>query len=158
MASEPVEPAPRLGDEQAAGLAARAMAARQWAYAPYSNYRVGAALLSASGRVYDGVNVENAAYPSGICAERTAVFKAVSEGERQFTALAVSSGNGGMPCGACRQVLAEFGLDLEILIAGPEGGILKRTTLRALLPDSFGPAQLKASPPSLVDPPGHEGR
>src|SRR5574342_552686 len=91
-------------------LAARAAEARQWAYAPYSNYPVGAALLTASGKIYDGVNVENAAYPDSICAERTAVFKAVSEGEREFTAIAVSGAEGITPCGSCRQVLAEFGL------------------------------------------------
>ena len=76
-------------------LAARAAHARQWAYAPYSHYTVGAALLTASGRIYDGVNVENAAYGDTICAERTAAVKAVSEGERDFVAIAVASGNGG---------------------------------------------------------------
>ena len=82
----------------------------------------GSALLTRSGKIYDGVNVENAAFPSTICAERVAVFKAVSEGEREFTAIAVVTENGGSPCGGCRQVLAEFGLDtLVILIANAEG-------------------------------------
>jgi len=133
-----------LSAEQEAELAARAGQARQWAYAPYSNYTVGAALLTASGKLYDGVNVENAAYPSTICAERTAVVKAVSEGERQFVAIAVSSANGGSPCGACRQVLAEFGLDTAVLLVDGAGTITERTTLRELLPHAFGPGQLTA--------------
>jgi cytidine deaminase len=124
-------------------LAARAAEARRWAYAPYSNYAVGAALLTASGKIYDGVNVENAAYPSTICAERTAVVKAVSEGEREIVAVAVSTANGGTPCGTCRQVLSEFGLHAAVLIVDGQGAILQRTTVRALLPDSFGPEKLK---------------
>ncbi len=146
MANRPAAAEARaaLSAEQAADLAARAAQARAWAYAPYSRYYVGAALLTASGRIYDGVNVENAAYPDTICAERTAAVKAVSEGEREFVAIAVASSNGGMPCGSCRQFLSEFGLDAEVLIAGAEGAILKRTTVRALLPDAFGPEQLAA--------------
>jgi cytidine deaminase len=132
-----------LSEAQLAELSRRAAEARQWAYAPYSKYAVGAALLTASGKVYDGVNVENAAYPDTICAERTSVVKAVSEGEREFIAIAVSTANGGMPCGSCRQVLAEFGLETIVVIVDAEGTPLKRTTLRELLPESFGPAQLK---------------
>lgn len=124
-------------------LAARAASARQWAYTPYSNYKVGAALLTASGKIYDGVNVENAAYPATICAERTAVVKAVSEGEREIIAVAVSTANGGTPCGTCRQVLSEFGLDAALLIVDGQGAILQRTTVRALLPQAFGPEKLK---------------
>ena len=131
-----------LSAEQEAELAARAGQARQWAYAPYSHYAVGAALLTASGRIYDGVNVENAAYPSTICAERTAVVKAVSEGERDFVAIAVSSANAGSPCGACRQVLAEFGLDTAVLLVDGGDTIAQRTTLRDLLPHAFGPGSL----------------
>jgi len=119
-------------------LAARALHARQWAYAPYSHYTVGAALLTASGRIYDGVNVENAAYGDTICAERTAAVKAVSEGERDFVAIAVASSNGGTPCGSCRQVLAEFGLDAPVLIVDEQGAIIARTSVRALLPQAFG--------------------
>ncbi len=133
----------RLEPEQEAELAARAAQARQWAYAPYSHYPVGAALLTASGKVYDGVNVENAAYPVTICAERTAVFKAVSEGEREFVAIAVSSVNGGMPCGSCRQVLREFGLGTVVLIVDGDGRVVRRTSVDELLPDSFGPEQLR---------------
>jgi cytidine deaminase len=117
--------------------------ARGWAYAPYSNYRVGAALLAASGKVYTGVNVENAAYPTGICAERVAVFKAVSEGEREFQAIAVVTANGGSPCGSCRQVLAEFGLDTIVIIADETGRVIKETTVEGLLPGAFRPEDLK---------------
>ena len=99
-----------LNDETRQKLIAAALAVRSFAYAPYSNYPVGAALLTASGRVYTGVNIENAAYPSGMCAERVAVYKAVSEGEKELTALVVATDNAGSPCGACRQVLAEFAL------------------------------------------------
>ena len=91
-----------LTDDVRNTLIHTAMEARKWAYAPYSNYPVGAALLTTSGKIYDGVNVENAAYPTGMCAERVAVFKAVSEGERRFAAIAVVTSNGGTPCGACR--------------------------------------------------------
>jgi cytidine deaminase len=123
-------------------LVARAGDARRWSYSPYSRYKVGAALLAASGRLYDGANIENAAYPESLCAERVAIFKAVSEGEREFTAIAVVTENGGFPCGACRQVMAEFALDMTVLIADGQGAILRRTTVRELLPDSFGPAYL----------------
>jgi len=123
-------------------LVQAALEARRWAYAPYSNYPVGAALLTASGKIYDGVNVENAAYPTGMCAERVAVFKAVSEGERQFTAVAVVTANGGMPCGACRQVLSEFGKDTRVLIANDQGDLVLETSLDKLLPSAFGPTDL----------------
>jgi cytidine deaminase len=127
-----------------AELAARAAEARQRAYAPYSGYAVGAALRTAAGQVYTGVNVENAAYPDSLCAERVAVVKAISEGQREFVMIAVSTANGGTPCGSCRQVMAEFGLGAAVLIVDGQGVLLKRTTVRALLPDSFGPQQLKA--------------
>lgn len=116
--------------------------ARRRAYAPYSNYPVGAALRTKSGRVFTGVNVENAAYPDGMCAERTAVFKAVSEGEREFEVIAVVTDNGGAPCGSCRQVLAEFGLDTLVLIANGEGELLQETTVKDLLPGAFTPEHL----------------
>jgi cytidine deaminase len=129
---------------QRSELVARASEARQNAYAPYSNYRVGAALLAESGEVYTGVNVENAVYPTGTCAERTAIFKAVSEGERTFTAIAVVTENGGTPCGSCRQMLAEFGLDTLVLIADAGGRVVSETNVRALLPQAFGAADLPA--------------
>lgn len=133
-------------------LVERARAARQWAYVPYSNYPVGAALLTGSGKIYDGVNVENAAYPAGVCAERTAVFKAVSEGEREFEAVAVVTERGGSPCGVCRQVLSEFGLDTRVILADVEGTIRQETTVRELLPNAFGPQDLK--PGADAAPPG----
>ncbi len=123
-------------------LAQRAAQARQWAYAPYSHYLVGAALLTASGKIYDGVNVENAAYGDSICAERTAAVKAVSEGDREFVAIAVATENAGAPCGACRQVLSEFGVAAQVLIVDGAGQIVTRTTVAALLPLSFGPDML----------------
>ena len=120
-----------------------AIEARKWAYAPYSNYSVGAALLTTSGRIYDGVNVENAAYPTTICAERVAVFKAVSEGERNFQAIAVVTENGGSPCGSCRQVLAEFGLEITVWIANTAGDLIQEIVLGDLLPQAFTPKDLK---------------
>jgi len=119
-----------------------ALNARQWAYAPYSKYRVGAALLTASGKVYEGVNIENAAYATGICAERVAIFKAVSEGEREFETIVVATQNGGSPCGSCRQVLAEFGLATRVIIVNAEGTIMWDTTVRDILPDAFTPEKL----------------
>lgn len=116
--------------------------ARQWAYAPYSHYAVGAALLTASGKIYEGVNIENAAFPTTICAERVAAFKAVSEGEREFLAIAVVTANGGTPCGSCRQVLAEFGLDTLVIIADSHGKVFREETLSALLPGAFTPKDL----------------
>jgi cytidine deaminase len=131
-----------LTDEIKHDLIQAASEARQWAYAPYSNYRVGAALLAESGKVYTGVNVENAAYPAGICAERVAVFKAASEGERSFQAIAVVTSNGGSPCGSCRQVLAEFGLDTLVLVADERGQIVLESNVAGLLPGAFTPDQL----------------
>lgn len=123
-------------------LIAEARKARERAYAPYSCYRVGAALLGRSGRIYTGCNVENASYPLSLCAERAAVAKAISEGEQEFLAIAVVTENGGTPCGACRQVLREFGEDIVVLIADVHGNRYQ-TTIRDLLPQSFGPEFLR---------------
>ena len=131
-----------IADDLKEKLVQAAIDVRQWAYAPYSEYRVGAALLADSGEIYDGVNVENAAYPTGTCAERAAIFTAVSQGERQFSAIAVVSSNGGAPCGACRQVLAEFGLDTIVFVADDRGRIQQETTVKELLPGAFGPGDL----------------
>lgn len=131
-----------LTEKMRVELIEMARQARQWAYAPYSRYAVGAALLTTSGCIYTGVNVENAAYPTTMCAERVAVFKAVSEGEREFEALALVTSNGGSPCGSCRQVLAEFGLETVILIADAEGHLLNEMTVAELLPGAFTPKDL----------------
>ena len=127
-----------------ADLIELARRARERAYAPYSHFPVGAALLGRSGRVYTGCNVENAAYPLVICAERTAVFKAVSEGERSFESIAVVTATGAMPCGACRQVLREFGGpdgDLRVIVADLSGEN-RVFTISELLPEGFTPEQL----------------
>lgn len=123
--------------------------ARQKAYAPYSGYTVGAALLTADGDVYVGCNIENAAFTPTVCAERTAVFKAVSEGHREFAMLAISGGKGDgftggfPPCGVCRQVLAEFcSLDFPILVVMGEDSYV-RYTLGELLPHGFGPSHVE---------------
>lgn len=131
-----------LTDETREKMIRAALEVRDRAYAPYSNYPVGAALLTVNGHIYTGVNVENAAYPTSICAERAAVFKAISEGEQQFSAIAIVTANGGSPCGACRQVLAEFGLDTIVLIVDQAGKIIRELTVGDLLPDSFGPTDL----------------
>ncbi len=112
------------------------------AYAPYSSYPVGAALLALDGTIYTGCNVENAAYPAGICAERTALVKAISVGVRQFTAIVVATKNGGAPCGVCRQMLYEFAPDLKVLIVNFAGELRLETSLHALLPHGFGPDEL----------------
>ena len=124
----------RTKDKKA--LVAEALKARELAYAPYSHYAVGAALLAQSGRVCTGCNVENAVYPLTICAERAAIVKAVSEGEQDFVALAVATENGGSPCGACRQTMREFAEHMVVLIADANGDYWE-TTVSELLPSSF---------------------
>ncbi len=128
-----------ISDEE---LVKRATEAMEKAYAPYSNYKVGACLLSEDGRTFTGCNVENASYGATICAERTAVVKAVSEGARRFTAIAVvGSGSAAWPCGMCRQVLNEFSDDMRV-IAGHAGHGYEAVKLTELLPHSFGPEDL----------------
>ena len=124
-------------------LIERALRIRARAYTPYSNYNVGASLMTESGEIFDGVNVENASYPLAICAERSAVFQAVAHGHRSFRAIAVATDNGGSPCGACRQVLSEFGLDIEVFTVDSEGKIVLETTVGGLLPEAFGPEHLQ---------------
>lgn len=118
-------------------LIEKALETRHRAYAPYSNYNVGAALLTTSGKIYQGVNVENAAYPTSMCAERVAVFNAVTDGERQFVAIAVATTNGGTPCGACRQVLSEFGLDIIVIVVDGDGNIIQEAPVKHFLPGAF---------------------
>lgn len=134
--------AAQLSDDQRDQLVESALRARRWAYVPYSHYAVGAALLTSSGKVYDGVNIENAAYPVTVCGERVAVFKAVSEGEREFVAIAVVTDNGGTPCGSCRQVLSEFGLDTLVIIADTQGKVHQQVSVADLLPGAFRPSDL----------------
>ena len=127
----------------------KAIAAREFAYAPYSNFCVGAALLTKSGKIYTGCNVENAGYSATNCAERTALFKAVSEGVREFDAIAIVGSKVGEtntlvtgPCGVCRQALYEFGgPELTVIMARSEDDYIV-TTLGDLLPYGFGPANL----------------
>lgn len=130
-------------------LVRAALEARRKSYSPYSGYRVGAALLTVDGRIFTGCNIENAAYTPTNCAERTAFFKAVSEGERRFAAIAVAGGPEGemmqyaWPCGVCRQVMMEF-CDPEsfLVITAKSEQEYEERTLRQLLPDGFGPANL----------------
>ena len=113
--------------------------ARLKAYAPYSKYKVGAALRTKAGKIYPGVNVENAAYPSTICAERTAIFSAVANGDREFDLIAVVTENGGYPCGGCRQVMAEFALDMTVVIADEHGKVHNIHQVSDLLLGAFTP-------------------
>jgi cytidine deaminase len=125
------------------GLIAAAQAARERAYAPYSEFSVGAAVETASGAVFTGCNVENASYSVGLCAERVAVARAVAEGHRAFRAIAVAgpTDTAVVPCGACRQFMAEFEPALVVIYTAPKGVV--RTTLAELLPSPFGPHSLK---------------
>lgn len=131
-----------LNDKMRQELIHLAIEVRTRAYVPYSNYPVGAALLTATGKIFTGVNVENAAYPTTMCAERVAVFKAVSEGEHDFVAIAVVTSNAGSPCGSCRQVLAEFGLETRVLIADDQGRLAQDVDVAELLPGAFRPEHL----------------
>ena len=132
-------------------LVTRALEAAKHAHAPYSRFRVGAALVAASGRVYVGANIENASYPCGICAERAAVARAVVEGETRFTAIAVAAlrpdgaiAAGCTPCGLCRQTLREFAAPGDFKVYVADSASSWRTfTLAELLPESFGPEKLK---------------
>ncbi len=121
-----------------------AQEAREHAYAPYSGFKVGAALLDRSGRVFSGCNVENASFGLTVCAERVAVFKAISEGSSQFSRLLITGGEDIItPCGACRQVLAEFAPDLVVICAS-ESGMMIQYELKELLPQSFALRQREA--------------
>ncbi len=126
-------------------LCTLAIKARESSYAPYSGYRVGAALLTKSGKVYVGCNIENASYTPTVCAERTAIFKAVSEGERDFEMIAVAGGNGETvggafpPCGVCRQVMAEFCDENFVILTVTGEDSYKKYTLSEILPLAFSP-------------------
>lgn len=132
-----------MSDTEKKDLMKAALEARENAYAPYSRFRVGAAVKCADGSVYTGCNVENASYPCGICAERTAVSKAVSEGKRTFTMIAIagSSAEKCTPCGVCRQFLYEFAPDMTVL-CGDDKGAFDEITLSELLPRGFGASSM----------------
>lgn len=129
-------------------LIEQAVAASANAYIPYSNYPVGAALLATDGTVFTGCNVENASYPATICAERTALVKAVSEGRRSFKTLVVATRNAGSPCGICRQMLYEFSPDMQVVLVDLAGNIHHEMQLADMLPAGFGPSSLDGGPPA----------
>ena len=135
-----------MTDKELYGLAIDAM---NYSYSPYSGCKVGAALLCKNGKVYSGTNIENAAFGPTVCAERVAVFKAVSEGEKEFLKIAVVGGKGGVingifaPCGVCRQVLREFCDDDFKILLGETADSYKTVTLKELLPLSFSPENVK---------------
>ena len=119
--------------------------ARDHSYAPYSNYRVGAALLTKNGRIYQGCNIENASYTPTICAERTAFFKAIYDGIREFSAIAIigSGDSPAYPCGVCRQVMSEFcDATFEIIVSNRDGSEIVSETLDEMMPHRFGPKDL----------------
>ena len=122
-----------------------AIAARKNAYAPYSNYLVGSAILEESGEIYTGCNVENASYPAGLCAERTAIVKMVSEGGKNIKKIVVaaSSDEPVFPCGMCLQVIQEFGANCEVIALSKNGKKLKKASMRKLFPFAFDPEKLK---------------
>lgn len=125
-------------------LLQRAIKARDNAYTPYSKFNVGAALVSKEGKVYEGCNIENASYGLTVCAERTSIFNAVTEGTREFTAIAIAADTEGpcSPCGACRQVIAEFcAPTMPVYLTNLKGDVLE-TTVEALLPGAFTPEDL----------------
>jgi len=123
-----------------------AIAASKKAYAPYSKFHVGAVLVAEDGQHYMGCNIENASYPATICAERTALVKAVSEGQMRFTTIVVATSNGGSPCGICRQMLSEFSPQIRVVCCDFEGNISIDSTLAELIPYHFGPAHLSIEP------------
>ncbi len=138
-----------MTNEQIENLIEKALDMRNYSYTPYSHYNVGAALLAANGTIYTGCNIENASFTPTNCAERTAFFKAVSEGVKEFTAIAICGGADGAtvlddcsPCGVCRQVMSEFCRDEFIIICAKSTTDYKTYTLPEILPDRFGPVNL----------------
>ena len=121
----------------------KAVEGQKNSYAPYSNYFVGAAVLTKSGKMYSGCNIENASYGLGNCAERTAVFKAVSEGEKEIEAIVIVTRDGGMSCGACRQVLNEFNPNMKVIAVDKDYKVRREVILSELLPHAFGPSNLE---------------
>ncbi len=132
-----------LSEETRRKLVEAAQEARNRAYAPYSNYLVGAALLTSNGEIISGCNIENAAFSPTICAERVAIFKAISEGRQNFDAIAVVTSNAGAPCGVCRQVIQEFAPDILVIVADAEGNVKHEFPFQEILPYGFGPEHLR---------------
>ncbi len=132
---------PRSPEDWLTELVPEAIAAREKAYAPYSRFMVGAALVTRTGKIFRGCNVENASYPAGICAERTALVSMIASGEREPVAMAVvtEGERGGSPCGICRQMLSEFTRDMPMALVGISGDkqVRRDTNLSSLLPDAF---------------------
>lgn len=127
-----------MNDALLKSLHSAALTVRDRAYAPYSKFHVGAALLTADGEIFTGCNVENASYGLTICAERVAIGSAVAAGQKQIVAVAVATSGGHSPCGACRQVLSEFGPAMEVILIDADDPTRTRiTTLAALLPEQF---------------------
>jgi len=124
-------------------LIEKAVDGQKNSYAPYSHYFVGAAVLTKSGKIYSGCNIENASYGLGNCAERTAVFKAVSDGEKELEMIVIVTRDGGMSCGACRQVLNEFNPNMLVIAIDENHMVRHETTVSELLPHAFGPANLE---------------
>ena len=120
-----------------------ALKMRHNAYAPYSNYQVGAALRTKSGQIYTGANVENASYPLSICGERNAMFQAVASGDRDFEIVVIATKDGGAPCGACRQVMIEFSTEMEVITVDENGIIRLQAKAGDLLPGAFTPKSLE---------------
>ncbi len=133
-----------LPEDTYQALTEAALEARGQAYAPYSNYYVGAALITENGDIYRGCNIENASYGLTNCAERTAVFTAIADTKSKIHALVLVTKGGGMPCGACRQVLNEFNPQMLIYCVDVDGQLKHQTTLDTLLPKAFGPHSLEA--------------
>ena len=131
-----------MTDHDLAPLIAAAIAASHNAYSPYSNYPVGAALVDTDGTIHTGCNVENASYPATICAERSALVKAVSDGQQTFDTIVIASRNGGAPCGVCRQMLYEFAPQLRVIVVDFDGTRHIDAPLDTLLTNGFGPSSL----------------
>ena len=131
-----------MTDHDLAPLITAAIAASHNAYAPYSNYPVGAALVDTDGTIHTGCNVENASYPATICAERSALVKAVSDGQQTFDTIVIASRNGGAPCGICRQMLYEFAPHLRVIVVDFEEKCHIDAPLNTLLTNGFGPSSL----------------
>ena len=127
-------------------LIKKAVEAKEFAYVPYSSFRVGSAVLTEDGRIYTGCNIENASYGATNCAERTAIFKAVSEGAVTLKAIAITSDEEDFiyPCGICRQVIKEFGDDVDVILINKHGHT-KTSTIKELLPQSFSKENLKGT-------------